>query len=156
MKPVITAVLAVFMLRSALYASVPTTRKQSKLSTHKAQRGVASWYGGKEQGHRTASGEPFNEHQLTAAHRTLPFGTRVKVTNLRNGRSVVVKIKDRGPAIPNRVIDISKAAAEQLGFTHQGLAPVRIRVVNLQTANPRMVRLSEKTKTRLPAARHPA
>ncbi len=100
MKPVITAVLAVFMLRSALYASVPTTRKQSKLPTHKAQCGVASWYGGKEQGHRTASGEPFNEHQLTAAHRTLPFGTRVKVTNLRNGRSVVVKIKDRGPLSP--------------------------------------------------------
>ncbi len=78
-----------------------------------------------------ASGEPFDEHALTAAHRTLPLGTKVTVTNLRNGRAVTVRIKDRGPAIAGRVIDLSKAAAMRLGFVHRGLTFVEVQVVSL-------------------------
>ena len=78
-----------------------------------------------------ASGEPFDENALTAAHRTLPLGAEVKVTNLENGRSVTVRVKDRGPAITGRLIDLSKAAAARLGFVHRGLTMVEVRVVSL-------------------------
>jgi rare lipoprotein A len=78
-----------------------------------------------------ACGEPFNEYALTAAHRTFPLGTEVTVTNLRNGRSVNVRIKDRGPVNPGRVIDLSKAAAMRLGFVQRGLTPVKVQVVKL-------------------------
>lgn len=88
--------------------------------------GVASWYGKPYHGRRTASGEIYNMNQLTAAHPTLPFGTRVAVTNLENGRTVIVTINDRGPFKPNRVIDVSRKAAGQLGFLGQGLARVRV------------------------------
>ncbi len=94
------------------------------------QYGLASWYGGRHQGHLMASGERFNEYAMIAASLSLPLGTRVEVTNLKNGRSVVVKIMDRGPYVPGRAIDVSKAAANRLGFTQKGLAPVRIRVVH--------------------------
>jgi rare lipoprotein A len=87
------------------------------------QCGKATWYD--LQG-RTASGEPGSPDQLAAAHRTLPFGTRVKVENLDNGRSVVVRINDRGPVERDRVIDLSRAAATQLGFIKEGLAQVRL------------------------------
>lgn len=99
-------------------------------STHQVQYGIASWYGSRDQGRLMACGEPFDEHEMTAAHRTLPLGTRVRVTNLRNGRSVVVKIKDRGPGVRGRVIDVSRAAARKLRFTGRGLAPVKIRVLS--------------------------
>jgi rare lipoprotein A (peptidoglycan hydrolase) len=88
--------------------------------------GLASYYW---QGQQTASGEPFNSSDLTAAHKTLPFGTRVKVTHLRNGRSVIVRINDRGPFRPGRVIDLSRAAAEALQMTGHGLARVQLEVV---------------------------
>jgi rare lipoprotein A len=88
--------------------------------------GVASWYGRPYHGRRTASGEVYNMNQLTAAHPTLPFGTRVAVTNLENGRTVVVTINDRGPFKPDRVIDVSRKAAGQLGFLGQGLTRVRV------------------------------
>lgn len=88
--------------------------------------GVASWYGRPYHGRRTASGEIYNMNQLTAAHPTLPFGTRVLVTNLENGRTVVVTINDRGPFKPNRIIDVSRKAATQLGFVSQGLTRVRV------------------------------
>lgn len=81
-----------------------------------------------------ADGEPFNENALIAAHRSLPLGTQVTVTNLRNGRSVTVRIKDRGPALTSRVIDLSKAAAMRLGFLNRGLTPVQVRVVSLPPA----------------------
>lgn len=81
------------------------------------QRGVASWYGPGFHGRLTANGERFNTNSLTAAHRTLPFGTRVRVTNARSGRSVIVRINDRGPFIKGRVIDLSKAAARAIGIT---------------------------------------
>ncbi len=91
--------------------------------------GKASWYGGKFHGRRTASGEIFNQNALTAAHRYLPFGTRVKVTNVNNGRSVIVKINDRGPFVKGRVIELSAAAARSIGLINVGVAPVQISVL---------------------------
>ena len=88
--------------------------------------GKASYYGAKHHGKRTASGERFNQHALTAAHRTLPFGTRVKVTNLNNDRSVVVRINDRGPHIRGRIIDLSREAADRLGMLRAGVVRVRV------------------------------
>ena len=88
-----------------------------------AQCGGASWYALTS---KTASGERMNPAALTAAHRTLPFGTRVKVTNQRNGKSVTVRINDRGPFIKGRVIDLSKAAAAELGFVRSGHTPICI------------------------------
>lgn len=90
------------------------------------QTGTASYYGARHHGKRTASGEPFNQHGLTAAHRSLPFGTRVQVTNLANDRRVVVRINDRGPHTRGRLIDLSRAAAEQLGMIRSGTARVRV------------------------------
>lgn len=77
-----------------------------------------------------ACGKPFDEHAFTAAHRTLPLGSKVKVTNLRNGRSVVVRIRDRGPHVTGRIIDLSRAAARRLRFTGKGLAPVKVKVLS--------------------------
>ncbi|WP_165664625.1 septal ring lytic transglycosylase RlpA family protein [Metapseudomonas otitidis] len=86
----------------------------------------ASYYGARHHGKRTASGERFDQNALTAAHRTLPFGTRVKVTNLNNDRSVVVRINDRGPHVRGRLIDLSRRAAEALDMLRSGVAPVRV------------------------------
>lgn len=91
--------------------------------------GAASWYGGKFHGRLTANGERFDKFALTAAHRTLPFGTRVRVTNTRNGRSVIVRINDRGPFHGNRVIDLSRGAAEAVGMLQSGTAKVKIEVL---------------------------
>jgi rare lipoprotein A len=91
--------------------------------------GMASWYGSVLQGHLTASGRRFNEFELTAAHRTLPFGSRVKVTDLRNKRSVVVTITDRGVLYPERVIDLSFAAAKELHMVKMGVDPVRLELI---------------------------
>jgi len=96
-----------------------------------ALRGVASWYGKVLDGHRTASGERFNMYALTACHPTLPFGTLVKVTDTTNKKSVIVRINDRGVLSNGRVIDLSYAAAEQLNFTHAGLASVKLEVVKM-------------------------
>jgi rare lipoprotein A len=93
------------------------------------QVGIASWYGPRRQGRLTASGEVFDMHKLTAAHRTLPLPTRARVTNLENGKSVDVRINDRGPAIKSRVIDLSEEAAQKLGMKEEGLALVRIEVL---------------------------
>ena len=94
------------------------------------QSGVASYYGAKHHGKRTASGEPFNQNALTAAHRQLPFGTRVKVTNLKNDKSCVVRINDRGPHTRGRLIDVSREAAEQLGMLGSGTARVRVQALD--------------------------
>ncbi len=88
--------------------------------------GMASWYGGKFHGRKTASGQTYNMHAFTAAHTTLPMGTQVRVTNLSNGRSVIVTINDRGPFARGRIIDLSRAAANYLGFITQGTARVRV------------------------------
>lgn len=91
--------------------------------------GIASYYANGLKGHRTASGERYDPQALTAAHRTLPFGCRVRVTNLDNGRSVVVRINDRGPHVEKRVIDLSYAAARELRFIDQGTTRVRLEVL---------------------------
>lgn len=93
------------------------------------KRGIASWYGRKFHGKRTASGELFDLNDLTAAHPNLPLGTYVKVTNLRNGRSIVVKVNDRGPFYRKQIIDLSYAAAYRLGIHKTGTAPVEIQVL---------------------------
>lgn len=92
------------------------------------QEGLATYYGGKFHGRPTASGEPFNKHAFTAAHRKLRFGTRVRVTNKRNGRTVQVRINDRGP-FGRAVIDLSEAAARELHMLEAGVVPVRIEVI---------------------------
>ena len=96
------------------------------ISTHS---GEASWYGPGFYGNRTANGEVFRPGTMTAAHRTLPFGTRVRVTNLWNGRKAVVRINDRGPFAGDRVIDLAHGAASELGLTSSGIAQVRLEVL---------------------------
>ncbi|MEX6502408.1 septal ring lytic transglycosylase RlpA family protein [Pseudomonas zhanjiangensis] len=88
--------------------------------------GMASWYGARHHGKPTASGERFDQNALTAAHRSLPFGSRVRVTNLANDKQVVVRINDRGPFSKGRIIDLSRRAAEQLDMLRSGVAPVRL------------------------------
>jgi rare lipoprotein A len=100
------------------------------LDSSTTSEGQASWYGAQHQGKTTASGEPFDMNALTAAHRELPFGTRVRVTNLDNGRSVIVRINDRGPFRKGRIIDLSRKAAQQLDMLKNGIAPVRIEIVD--------------------------
>jgi rare lipoprotein A len=104
-----------------LIAKIPSTSRPSFLET-----GLASWYGPGFHGKITASGELFNQDKLTAAHRTLPWGSRVKVTNLANGKSVVVQINDRGPAVKGRIIDVSRAAARALGMMEAGTTTVQL------------------------------
>src|SRR5271156_888731 len=94
--------------------------------------GMASWYGSVLQGHRPASGRRFDMNELTAAHRTLPFGSRVKVTDLRNRRSVIVTINDRGTLRPGREIDLSLGAAQELHMISRGLDPVRLELLTYQ------------------------
>lgn len=96
----------------------------------KDQMGLASWYGA-ESGRETASGETFDPGQLTAAHRKLPFNSLVRVTNLRNGRSVEVRINDRGPYAQKRILDLSTAAADRLEMKKSGVVPVKIQVLRL-------------------------
>jgi rare lipoprotein A len=95
-----------------------------------AQTGIASWYGPRFHGRRTASGEIYDMHDHTAAHRTLPLGSVVEITNLENGRSAVARINDRGPYIRNRIVDCSHAVANTLGFVGDGLAKVSVRVLD--------------------------
>ncbi len=102
------------------------------------QVGTASWYGDYFEGKQTASGEPFNMYDLTAAHPTLPLGTVVRVTNLRNREAVLVRINDRGPVVPGRIIDLSYSAAKVLHFKAQGLQRVRLDIVKPQS-RPRMI-----------------
>jgi rare lipoprotein A len=115
------------------------TRKNAAVVPGKTARtkpyqiGTASWYGSYFQGRATASGEPYDMYDLTAAHPTLPLGSWVRVTNLRNGRAVVVRINDRGPIVPGRIIDLSYNTARVLHFESKGLQRVRLDVVNNKT-----------------------
>jgi rare lipoprotein A len=110
-----------------------------QLQRHWYQIGRASWYGQLFQGRQTASGENFDMNAMTCAHPTLPLGSLVKVTNLRNHRSVIVRVNDRGPVAPNRIIDLSYAAARFLGFGRRGTAPVR---VDLVPANSQLAQMT--------------
>jgi rare lipoprotein A len=100
------------------------------------QVGTASWYGSDFDGRLTASGEPYDMYDMTAAHLKLPLGSYVRVTNLHNGRAVVVKINDRGPIVPGRIIDLSYGAALALGYDHRGLQRVRLDVVKPREQKP--------------------
>ena len=95
--------------------------------TKVASHGVASFY---TEGTETASGEKFDTHELTAAHPTLPFGTKLRVTNVSTGRSVTVRVNDRGPYVPGRVVDVSYSAADKLGIVDKGIANVKLDVVH--------------------------
>ena len=110
-------------------SAIPATAAVA--SPHNArplQTGQASWYGRRFHGRTTASGVPFDMNAMTAAHRTLPFGTRVRVTNLANGRAVTVTINDRGPFVPGRIIDLSRGAAAKLDFLDAGITKVKVEV----------------------------
>lgn len=96
------------------------------------QEGKASFYADKFEGRTTASGERYSHAKSTCAHLTLPFGTLVRVTNLANSKSVVVRVNDRGPFVPNRIIDLSRSAADKLGFTQDGIADVRIEAIDTE------------------------
>jgi rare lipoprotein A len=102
---------------------------EKKEQSRQKQRGLSSWYGKPFHGKKTASGEPFDMHAMTAAHRTLPLQTYVRVTNLANGRVVVVRINDRGPRLHSRIIDLSHGAAKALGFSKKGLTRVEVEVL---------------------------
>ncbi len=100
-------------------------------STAPVSASIASWYGGKFHGRLTASGERYNKHAMTAAHKTLRFGSKVRVTNLRNGKSAVVCINDRGPYVRGRSIDLSRAAARKIGM--HGIARIKMKVLSQPT-----------------------
>src|SRR5437660_8572875 len=112
----------------------PKSQKSGKAQPY--QIGTASWYGEYFDGKPTASGEPYDMYDMTAAHLTLPLGSYVKVTNLRNDRAVVVRVNDRGPIIPGRIIDLSYGAAAVLGYDKQGLQRVRLDVVKPPRQKP--------------------
>ena len=116
---------SVILLLAVLLAACPS-HKPPPSEHPDLSRGMASWYGEPQM---TASGERFDKHAMTAAHRTLPMGTRVRVTNTRNGKTVVVRINDRGPFSKNRIIDLSEAAARVLGMIEAGVAPVTLEVL---------------------------
>ena len=103
-----------------------TSRQASLVGDNRASDGLASFYA---DGARTANGEKFDPHELTAAHPSLPFGTRLRVTNVATGRSVIVRVNDRGPFVPGRVVDVSYSAAETLGIVGRGIAKVKLDVV---------------------------
>lgn len=108
------------------------------------QRGLAAWYGGELHGRPTASGEPFDKDGLTAAHRTLPMGATVRVTHVKSGRSVTVRINDRGPyGKRRRIIDVSEAAARELGFLAAGLTQVTVEVLSLPEARAKKAKAGQ-------------
>jgi rare lipoprotein A len=130
-----SARLVAAILMSLPAASLPVTAGATTPSAGPVvdaiQEGLISWYGGAFHAKPTASGEPFDKHALTMAHPTLPFGTQVRVTNLRNGRSVVLRVNDRGPFVGARVADVSHAAAETLGMMRRGIVRARIEVLGV-------------------------
>src|SRR5713101_8048228 len=137
-----TVLLVVSLGAAQRPASSESGKNQNRVLPGKAARtkpyqiGTASWYGSYFQGRATASGEPYDMYDLTAAHPTLPLGSWVRVTNLRNGRAVVVRVNDRGPIVPGRIIDLSYGAAQALQFKQRGLQRVRLDLVNPRDLKP--------------------
>jgi len=126
---VFIALVLTFLAGCSSTASVDNAKTSSYARSHELV-GQASWYGSKYHGKRTASGERYNMRAYTAAHKTLPFGTIVRVTNTNNGKSVDVKINDRGPFVKGRVIDLSRKSFEQIGNINAGTLPVKIDVID--------------------------
>jgi len=131
MRRVLASLLAMLFL-VAITAAEPVSKGSSSVVTTPKpyQIGRASWYGKQFHGRSTASGEPYDMFQFTAAHRQLPLGTWVRVTNLRNGRSITVRVNDRGPYVGNRIIDVSYGAAQMLELRARGTEKVRIDIAN--------------------------
>jgi len=147
MKPSIVRsvlVVAIFLLgasgaivQPAATASAAASAPPATASTAASETGKIAWYGRKFAGRKTASGEAFNPEALTMAHKTLPFGTRVKVTNPKNGKSVTVRVNDRGPTQADRVGDVSYAAARKLGMLKPGVIEAELTVVGSAPAKKR-------------------
>lgn len=130
------AALTAFAPTSAVTPATLALLRTHALATSNIQVGVASWYGAAFQGYPTASGPPFDMNAMTCAHRFLPLGTWIRVTDLVNYKSVTLKVNDRGPYVYGRVLDVSRAAARHLGFLAAGLAPVRIEVISFPRHDP--------------------
>lgn len=126
----ICALLAVLVLIACGRPYSPDYYGTGDILDGKTQVGLASWYGDKEHGRKTASGERFNKNAFTAAHRTLPFGTVARVTNLENGRDVIVKINDRGPFVRGRIIDLSYGSARSIDLIRSGVSRVKVEVLS--------------------------
>lgn len=122
--PIIAGALTACLLLAGIEAKAEVTVGQT-------QSGVASYYADRFHGRKTASGVRYNKNTLSAAHKTLPLGTKVEVTDARSGKRVVVKINDRGPFVKGRVIDLSRAAARKLGMIKKGVTPVKVKVLSL-------------------------
>ncbi len=127
--PWLAAGLCALALLALAACSSPPRSGGAAASGH-SESGQASYYGNEFQGRRTANGERFDQAGLTAAHRTLPFGTRVRVTNTQTGKSVTVRVNDRGPFVKGRVIDLSSSAFKAIANLNAGVVPVRIQVVD--------------------------
>ena len=119
-----------FILTVIIFLFIGVSQPTFAQSNDKTQIGSASWYGSKYHGRKTSSGERYNKNDMTAAHKTLPFGTMVKVTNPANDKSVVLRINDRGPFVGNRIIDVSEAAARKLDIHESGVAKVKVEVID--------------------------
>jgi rare lipoprotein A len=155
MKLRVVAVAAIVMLAYGCASTKPAAPRESE-----TLRGVASWYGEEFAGRTTANGEIFDPSMLTAAHRTLPFGTILDVMNTNTRQSVRVRINDRGPYVGNRVIDLSYAAAQQIGLVEPGIGPVEIRIVKVGSGEreppaPFDVTIAEAPVTNVPSAGDP-
>lgn len=158
MRRVLTQSMLAFLLASTLGAApgqqYGPSAKQSKANAPKApatkkvkpyQVGEASWYGRQFHGKETASGESYDMFRFTAAHPSLPLGTWVRVTNLRNHKGVIVRVNDRGPVVPGRIMDLSYGAAQVLGFRGNGVAKVRLDIVQLPEVAQNSARLEARS-----------
>jgi rare lipoprotein A len=123
-----TVPVALLWLGASLPLDAARTQAETAASSH-VEKGVAAFYGRRLQGHKTACGGTYVASELTTAHRTLPCGTKLRITNTKNGKSVVATVNDRGPASKKRIVDVSQAVAEQLDFVKQGTATVEVEVV---------------------------
>jgi len=139
--------------KQAPVGSVHINRQaRNQVKTKPYQVGTASWYGENFEGKPTASGEPYDMYDMTAAHLKLPMGSYVRVTNLRNGKAVIVRVNDRGPVVPGRIIDLSYGAAQALQFRHQGLQRVRLDLIDPNQVKPAYQTVAEN---RIPVAKLP-
>lgn len=129
-KPYQFLTLAILLVLVSCTSSKTAEKIEPPTTYSQIQHGIASWYGKPFHGRRMANGQRFDMNKMTAAHRHLPFGTRVEVTNLQNAQTVVVVITDRGPFIKNRILDVSRKAAQDLGFIGAGTARIEMKVLN--------------------------
>lgn len=143
-----------YCLLGCLFGLVGTAGAQAYPAHRLVERGKASWYAAPYSGKEAANGQIYDPNQLTAAHRTLPFGTRVRVQRLDSRRSVIVSINDRGPYVPSVIVDLSRAAAAALGMVHRGVAPVTLEILQTPTQELRSaltldLRLAEESRADL-------